>query len=89
MFIIVFLLQTLPLVTIEPSLGYMYSTKWSPVRPLVFAAVTESGHLLIYDLKQSRTVPYMKLDANAGGPSKGPVFCMQFNRKRYVRALIR
>jgi hypothetical protein len=63
-------------VTIEPGAGYVYSAKWSPVRPMLFAAVTESGHLYFYDLKQGNAVPSLKLEVG-----KHPVFSLQFNEK--------
>ena len=62
--------------TIEPGVGYLYSARWSPVRPLVFAVTSEDGSLLIYDLKHSHGVPKYKLDGSA---KKQPVYTMQFN----------
>jgi WD40 repeat protein len=46
------------IVTFEPSFGeYIMSIEWSPVRPAVFAAVTNSGSLYIYDLVKSKHNP--------------------------------
>ena len=64
---------------VEPGLGYLYSAKWSPVRPLVFAVSTESGHILFYDLKQSRTTPAFKLSTNE---NKKPVYALMFNKQK-------
>ena len=66
-----------PLLTLEPGAGYLYSAKWSPVQPLVVAIATESGQLLVYDLKQSRVAPVLKLDGN---DRKKPVYSLQFNK---------
>jgi len=70
------MLQAEPVLSFEPSAGYLYSAKWSPVRPAVVAMAAESGQLLIYDLKVNRVAPCMKLDAS---PNKQPLFSMQFN----------
>ena len=46
------------LLHIEPPCGsYLYSVVWSPVRPMVIAAVAGSGALYIYDLKASTARP--------------------------------
>ena len=64
---------------IEPASGYLYSVRWSPVRPLVLAVTTQDGHLLIYDLKRSQTTPVELLEAS---PSKQAVYSMEFNSKQ-------
>ena len=46
-------LQSAPLLSVEPTAGYLFSICWSPTRPLVFAMGTGDGHVLIYDLKVS------------------------------------
>ena len=46
-----FYLQVKPILTVEPSSGYLFNAKWSPSRPLVFYLATSDGKLLIYDLK--------------------------------------
>lgn len=69
--------QAAPVITMEPGQGYLYSAKWSPVRPLVLAVTSASGHLLIYDLKQGKMTPVHKLEAS---PKKVPVFSLQFNQ---------
>jgi len=70
------MLQTAPVLTIEPDDGYLYSAKWSPVRASVLACVTEKGHLLLYDLRQGQMVPELKVEAS---PNKVPVYSLQFN----------
>ncbi|XP_074642732.1 cytoplasmic dynein 2 intermediate chain 2-like [Tubulanus polymorphus] len=69
------MLLSKPIMTFEPSAGYLFSAHWSPVRPMVIAMVSESGHLIIYDLELSNAPKY-KLEASA---NKSPVFTLQFN----------
>ena len=71
-----FHIQGQPIITIEPGCGYLYSAKWSPVRPQVFALASEDGSLLIYDLKRGHGVPVFKLEAS---PKANPIYTMQFN----------
>ncbi len=44
------LLARTPLAVLEPDAGYLYDVQWSPARPLVFAAATGSGAVVVYDL---------------------------------------
>ena len=69
------------MLTIEPGKGYLFSACWSPVCPTVFAAVTESGHLLLYDLGSANLVPTQTVEAS---PTKQPIYCLQFNAKQSV-----
>ncbi|KAJ8317071.1 hypothetical protein KUTeg_004975 [Tegillarca granosa] len=69
-----------PVLTIEPGEGYVFSVKWSPVRPSLFAAATESGNVLFYDLKNNQSVPLKKLEAN---DKKIPVYTCQFNPSQF------
>lgn len=70
------MLQKPPILTVEPGEGFVFSAKWSPTRPTLFAATTESGYLLMYDLKGDQTVPVLKLEASS---KKMPVYTCQFN----------
>lgn len=74
------MLQAQPVLTIEPGEGYVFSVKWSPVRPSLFAAATESGNVLFYDLKNNQSVPLKKLEAN---DKKIPVYTCQFNPSQF------
>ncbi len=65
--------------TFEPDDGYLFSAKWSPVRAAVLGAVSERGHLLLYDLKGGHMVPKHRLDAS---PNRVPVYTMQFNHRQ-------
>ncbi|XP_064603636.1 cytoplasmic dynein 2 intermediate chain 2-like [Liolophura sinensis] len=71
------ILQAQPVLVLEPGAGYLFSAKWSPVRPTVFALTTETGHLHIYDLRLGKLTPAHKLDAS---PKKYPVYTLQFNQ---------
>ena len=70
----------MPILEIEAGEGYLYSARWSPIRPMVFAVTTESGKVLVYDLKKNKTTPSMAIEANDRGV---PIFSMQFNQARY------
>jgi len=72
-------LQTQPVLTLEPNAGYLYAASWSPTRPLVVAVATASGKLFMYDLKQTSSCPVQQLDA---GTSKSPVFSLGFNLRQ-------
>ena len=71
-----FMLQKSPVLTIEPGEGFVFSAKWSPVRPTLLAATTETGYLLLYDLKGDQTLPVLKMEAST---KKKPVYTCQFN----------
>ncbi|XP_055888204.1 cytoplasmic dynein 2 intermediate chain 2-like isoform X1 [Biomphalaria glabrata] len=73
------MLQAPPVLIIEPGEGYIYSSKWSPTRPAIFAAVSEKGNLLIYDLHSGNMTPIHKLEAS---PNKVPVYSLQFNSQQ-------
>jgi len=73
------MLQTQPVLTIEPDDGYLFSAKWSPVRPSVLGTVTERGHLLLYDLRDGQMIPSFKIEASS---NKAPVYCLQFNHQQ-------
>ncbi|NWR55263.1 WDR34 protein, partial [Bucorvus abyssinicus] len=83
------LLQTQPLISLQLSKKYLFCVRWSPVRPLVFAAASGEGnchkhscsvgdmHLL--DFEKSSQKPALSIKQDAGG---GPVYCLEFNTKQ-------
>ncbi|XP_033633325.1 WD repeat-containing protein 34-like [Asterias rubens] len=73
------MLESKSIISIEPSSGYLFSARWSPVRPLVFAVTTGEGKLLIYDLKSSRITPVQVIEAS---PKKSAVYSLEFNHKK-------
>lgn len=73
------ILQAQPIFMLEPGLGYVFSAKWSPVRPTVLAMTTESGHLLVFDLKQGQLTPIHKVEASHKGVA---VYSLEFNKSQ-------
>jgi WD repeat-containing protein 34 len=56
-------LNNRPITVFEPGYNeYMMQVCWSPFRPTVFAAVSNSGSVYIYDLMLSKQVPSYVLD---------------------------
>jgi len=55
-----------PLVVYEPGYNeYVMKVCWSPFRPCVFIAVTNTGHVYIYDLVLSKQAPSYILEYKA------------------------
>eukprot|EP00794_Sanderia_malayensis_P005366 gene5366-6037_t len=68
-----------PLLTLETNFGYLFDAKWSSTRPMVIFLSTETGKLLIYDLKANQLQPCNVLDVNS---SQRPVYALELNPKR-------
>ena len=60
-----------------PENGYLYSVRWSPSRPCVFACGSHQGTLLIYDLMQAGNDMCQVIQA-----SEKPVHLVSFNQQR-------
>ncbi|XP_072344935.1 cytoplasmic dynein 2 intermediate chain 2 [Scyliorhinus torazame] len=73
------MLQAEPVLSLQLSQSYLFSVCWSSVRPLVFAAATGEGTVLIFDLGQSSLCPAVSIEQNA---KKKPVYCLAFNPKQ-------
>lgn len=73
-------LETAPLLLLEPSHGFLYSSIWSATRPLVFLLGTQDGKILVYDLQKSRVCPVEVLGVEEVG--LGAVHGLQFNSQR-------
>ncbi|NP_001089701.1 dynein 2 intermediate chain 2 L homeolog [Xenopus laevis] len=71
------MLQAKPLVSLQLSQQYLFSIRWSPVRPLVFAAASGDGELVLFDLAKSSQKPSMCIKQTANGK---PVYCLEFNQ---------
>lgn len=74
-------LERTPLLTMEPSSdsrGYLYGAMFSPTRPGVFACVSRSSQLMIYDMLDSRAKP--SVVADAGGADGAPVSAMTWSK---------
>ncbi|NWS94166.1 WDR34 protein, partial [Mionectes macconnelli] len=76
------MLQTQPLFALQVSQKYLFCVRWSPVRPLVFAAASGEGkylQLLLFDLARSTRKPTVSLKQAL---SHCPVYCLEFNSKQ-------
>ncbi|XP_056301764.1 WD repeat-containing protein 34 [Danio aesculapii] len=71
-------LQPRPLLSLRVSDSYAFGVRWSPTRPLVFAAVTGQGLVQMFDLGRRSSRPVATIDQNAGGQ---PAYCLEFNPK--------
>ncbi|XP_053552083.1 cytoplasmic dynein 2 intermediate chain 2 isoform X2 [Bombina bombina] len=73
------MLQAKPLVSLQLSQRYLFSIQWSPVRPLVFAAASGEGELLLFDLGKSSQKPTLRIKQM---DDDRPVYCLEFNHKQ-------
>jgi len=58
--------QKQDIIAVQPSgdQQFLYDAKWSPFRPLVFACVSNDGHLFFYDLDHSMADPVADIHVN-------------------------
>uniref|UniRef100_A0A8D0F0B3 Dynein 2 intermediate chain 2 n=1 Tax=Strix occidentalis caurina TaxID=311401 RepID=A0A8D0F0B3_STROC len=73
------MLQTQPIVSLQLSKKYLFCVRWSPVRPLVFAAASGEGDVHLFDFEKSSHKPALSLKQAAG---ERPVYCLEFNVKQ-------
>ncbi|XP_048415234.1 WD repeat-containing protein 34 isoform X1 [Stegostoma tigrinum] len=73
------MLQAEPILSLQLCQSYLFSVNWSFVRPLVFAAATGEGTVLIFDLGHSSLRPTVSIEQNT---ERKPVYCLAFNPKR-------
>ncbi|XP_062497424.1 cytoplasmic dynein 2 intermediate chain 2 isoform X2 [Pezoporus occidentalis] len=73
------MLQTQPLVSLQLSKKYLFCVRWSPVRPLVFAAASGEGEVHLFDFERSSQKPAVSMKQAAG---EHPVYCLEFNMKQ-------
>ncbi|NXL46370.1 WDR34 protein, partial [Podilymbus podiceps] len=83
------LLQAQPLVSLQVSQKYLFCVRWSPVRPLVFAAASgegnhnnrfcSTGDVHLFDFEKSSQKPALSIKQAAG---ERPVYCLEFNAKQ-------
>ena len=68
------------LIAVQPSVDqqFLYDAKWSPFRPMVFASVSNDGHLFIYDLEQSLSEPVANIHVNE---DSSPLSIVRFSPK--------
>ncbi|KAL6469781.1 hypothetical protein MHYP_G00209000 [Metynnis hypsauchen] len=75
------ILQPRPLLTLRVSDSYVFGVRWSPVRPLVFAAVTGQGLVQVFDLGRRALRPAATIDQNTGGQ---PAYCLEFSPQQLL-----
>uniref|UniRef100_A0A672QYN4 WD repeat-containing protein 34-like n=1 Tax=Sinocyclocheilus grahami TaxID=75366 RepID=A0A672QYN4_SINGR len=71
-------LQPRPLLSLRVSDSYVFGVRWSPTRPLVFAAATGQGLVQMFDLGRRSLRPAATIDQNTSGQ---PTYCLEFNPK--------
>ncbi|NXH12075.1 WDR34 protein, partial [Bucco capensis] len=73
------MLQTQALLSLQVSQQYLFCVRWSPVRPLVFAAASGEGEVHLFDLEKSLQKPAATIRQVLGDC---PVYCLEFNTKQ-------
>ncbi|XP_066896695.1 cytoplasmic dynein 2 intermediate chain 2 isoform X2 [Kogia breviceps] len=68
-----------PLASLQLSHKYLFAVRWSPVRPLVFAAASGEGDVQLFDLQKSPQKPTVSIKQT---PDESPVYCLEFNRQQ-------
>ncbi|XP_073397219.1 cytoplasmic dynein 2 intermediate chain 2 isoform X1 [Dendrobates tinctorius] len=71
------MLQEKPLTLLQLSQKYLFGIQWSPVRPLVFAAASGEGEVLLFDFGKSSQKPSLSIKQTS---DEQPVHCLEFNR---------
>ncbi|XP_055257127.1 cytoplasmic dynein 2 intermediate chain 2 isoform X1 [Moschus berezovskii] len=70
------MLQAQPLTSLQLSHKYLFAVRWSPVRPLVFAAASGGGDVQLFDLQRSSQKPTVSVKQTE---DESPVYCLEFN----------
>eukprot|EP00899_Mesostigma_viride_P008749 jgi/Mesvir1/17876/Mv12952-RA.1 len=70
------MLQTKPVLLLEPSACYLFAAKWSPFRPTVLAVAAGDGRAFLYDLHRSTLHPITALNVC---DTPRPVYALEFN----------
>ncbi|XP_075416804.1 cytoplasmic dynein 2 intermediate chain 2 [Tenrec ecaudatus] len=73
------MLQAQPLTSLQLSQKYLFAARWSPVRPLVFAAASGEGDVQLFDLQRSSQKPTVLIKQT---PDESPVYCLEFNSQQ-------
>ncbi|XP_042769999.1 cytoplasmic dynein 2 intermediate chain 2 isoform X2 [Panthera leo] len=73
------MLQAQPLASLQLSHKYLFAVRWSPVRPLVFAAASGEGDVQLFDLQKSSQKPTVSIKQTQ---DDSPVYCLEFNRQQ-------
>ncbi|XP_029776928.1 WD repeat-containing protein 34, partial [Suricata suricatta] len=73
------MLQAQPLASLQLSCKYLFAVRWSPVRPLVFAAASGEGDVQLFDLQRSSQKPTVSIRQTQ---DESPVYCLEFNHQQ-------
>ncbi|XP_032994094.1 WD repeat-containing protein 34 [Lacerta agilis] len=73
------MLQAQPLVSLQLSKKYIFGVRWSPIRPLVFAAASGEGEVQLFDFGKSSQKPSLSIPQTR---DRGPVYCVEFNPRQ-------
>nr|KAF6488426.1 hypothetical protein HJG63_020603 [Rousettus aegyptiacus] len=73
------MLQAQPLTSLQLTHKYLFAVRWSPVRPLVFAAASGEGDVQLFDLHKSSQKPTVSVKQTQ---DESPVYCLEFNRQQ-------
>ncbi|XP_043914507.1 cytoplasmic dynein 2 intermediate chain 2 [Protopterus annectens] len=73
------MLQAQPLISFHVSAKYIFSVRWSPTRPLVFAVATGEGTVLIFDLRHGAFTPPISIEQSSDNKE---FYCMEFNPRQ-------
>ncbi|XP_064147436.1 cytoplasmic dynein 2 intermediate chain 2 isoform X2 [Loxodonta africana] len=73
------MLQAQPLTSLQLSHKYLFAVRWSPVRPLVFAAASGEGDVQLFDLRKSSQKPTVCIKQTQ---DESPVYCLEFNSQQ-------
>ncbi|XP_025865228.1 cytoplasmic dynein 2 intermediate chain 2 isoform X1 [Vulpes vulpes] len=73
------MLQAQPLASLQLSHKYLFAVRWSPVRPLVFAAASGEGDVQLFDLQKSSQKPTVSIKQTQ---DESPVYCLEFNHQQ-------
>ena len=57
-------LPDIPLITFNQSKDYVYSAKWHPINPYIFATCDGSGYIDLWDLNRDREIPTFRYKLN-------------------------
>ncbi|XP_037347351.1 cytoplasmic dynein 2 intermediate chain 2 [Talpa occidentalis] len=73
------MLQAQPLTSLRLSHKYLFAVRWSPVRPLVFAAASGEGDVQLFDLQKNSQRPTVSIQQTQ---DESPVYCLEFNSQQ-------
>nr|XP_006640840.1 PREDICTED: WD repeat-containing protein 34 [Lepisosteus oculatus] len=73
------LLQASPVLSVRVCDAYVFGVRWSPTRPLLLAAATGQGSVLLFDLGRGSLRPTATIEHSAEGMA---VSCLEYNPRQ-------